>query len=128
MKRYMWIMFACILLVSLVSSGYSMGSNPQSRAVPIEAKVGQSFTLKLDSNPTTGYRWQLNGSLDEKVIKLLDSRYEVREGHLIGGGGEEIWTFRVVGQGTANISLKYIRPWEKDLPPAKTRDYILRVE
>jgi len=83
--------------------------------------AGDILTVKLESNPTTGYRWELVEPADEKVLKLLDQRYEqspVEKG-LVGAGGVETWRFRAVGRGSASLKLEYIRPWEKSVVPAK---------
>jgi predicted secreted protein len=84
----------------------------------IEANIDQTFTIIIASNPTTGYQWKLAQSLDEKIIKLVSSRYIPPKKRLIGSGGKEEWVFRAVGKGVAAIILEYNRPWEGD-PTAK---------
>ena len=42
------------------------------------------------------------------------------EGGLVGGGGEEIWTFLAVNRGDTEITMEYVRPWEKTHHPVKT--------
>ncbi len=86
----------------------------------IEVKVGQEFDIVLKSNPTTGYSWKLARPLDKKMLELVKSKYKAPEGSTLGKGGEEVWTFRGMGKGKTSISLKYVRPWEKDKPPAET--------
>lgn len=38
-------------------------------AQPIEVLVGQAFSLTLESNPSTGYHWQLAQPVDETIVK-----------------------------------------------------------
>jgi tripartite-type tricarboxylate transporter receptor subunit TctC len=93
----------------------------------IETQVGQEVTITLDSNATTGYRWQLAEPLDESILELVGSEYEPPEGGGIGAGGQELWTFRGVGQGESEIALKYVQPWEEDAAPAKERTFTVVV-
>lgn len=91
----------------------------------IEVRVGQEFNITLESNPSTGYGWQLAKQLNETILVLIGSEYKSSEsGELIvGAGGTEIWTFRAVNSGTAEISLKYVRPWETDVPPIEEQSF-----
>ena len=93
----------------------------------IEAVAGKTFTVTLESNPTTGYRWRLVSPLDESVVRLLDTKYEPRRPGLLGAGGLERWTFRAEHAGRADIRLEYVRPWEKGVPPARTARFTIRV-
>ena len=91
-------------------------------------KVGEIFELGLESNPTTGYQWQLAQPLNEDIVMLINSEYFPPEGELVGAGGKEIWTFETVGPGTVEISFKYIRPWEVDVPVEKEQSFVIIVE
>ncbi len=97
-------------------------------AKPVKIPAGSEFTLTLESNRTTGYQWQLAVTPYEKVVKLIGNRYELPDTKLIGAGGREIWTFKAVGNGKAEIVLKYVRPWEKDVPPVKEAVFTVVVE
>jgi inhibitor of cysteine peptidase len=81
---------------------------------------GCRFAVRLRSNPTTGYGWQLAKPLDEKIVVLVTNDYIHPGTRLVGAGGNEVWVFKAVGRGQAEIALKYVRPWEKDRPPAET--------
>ena len=81
---------------------------------------GCRFAVRMRSNPTTGYGWQLAKPLDEKIVVLVTNDYIQPGTGLIGAGGNEVWIFKAVGRGQLEIALKYVRPWEKDRPPAET--------
>ena len=93
----------------------------------IEARVGETFVIVLESNRTTGYSWELTKPLNEKVAKFVVSEYVSRGVGFPGRGGEQRWTFHGESAGTASIALAYMRPWEKDMPPAKTQTYAVSV-
>lgn len=89
---------------------------------------GKQFSITLDSNPTTGYHWELVDLPNEDVVKLVGNAYRGPEAtKLLGAGGKEIWTFKAVGRGEATIRMKYVRPWEKGAPPEKTAEFAVTV-
>ena len=94
---------------------------------PIRIKAGEEFSIVLDSNPTTGYSWQLEKSFDKDVLGLIEHGYLPPESPRRGAGGREIWDFRARKEGTAEIRLEYRRPWEKDKLPIRTRTFTVLV-
>jgi inhibitor of cysteine peptidase len=95
---------------------------------PIHAKAGEIFSIILDSNPTTGYQWQLANPLDEKVLKLISSEYRMPETQMVGAGGKEVWTVKALSTGQTTISFEYVRPWEKDREPAKKAIFTINIQ
>jgi inhibitor of cysteine peptidase len=93
----------------------------------VQRTVGETFSIVLDSNPTTGYQWQLANPPDEKIVKLIRSEYRASKTNLTGAGGKEIWTFVTLDTGQTAISFKYVRPWEKDKEPKKNVEFTLYV-
>jgi inhibitor of cysteine peptidase len=81
----------------------------------IDATVGQPFSVSLESNPTTGYRWELAQPLDESILQLVQNTYQRSGPAMPGAGGTEVWTFEPLCQGASMIALRYRRPWE---PPS----------
>lgn len=112
-------MRALILLVPLIMGGNDPGSGPpHPRNAPaaeqdsvVHARVGEEFTLVLQSNATTGYRWMLADSLDESLLRLVDQRYvpDPNPEQRVGAGGREAWVFAAVAPGEAGIRLRYAR-------------------
>ena len=95
----------------------------------IAAKVGDTFVIKLESNATTGYSWRL-AELKTGTVEKVSNVYEPAktQGRLVGSGGIEVWTFKAVSKGNVTITLEYVRPWEKDIPPIKTAKYSVSVK
>ena len=91
----------------------------------IETAVGKSFTITLDSNPTTGYHWQIARQMDTGMVELIDSQYIAPKTDLVGAPGKEEWHFRAIREGKAIISFDYVRPWEKDELPGQTESFIV---
>jgi len=97
-------------------------------SLEIEVAPGQHFTLVLDSNATTGYLWEIISPKESTIIKLVGSEYRKSQTGLIGAAGKEVWTFEATGKGKTEIIFKYIRPWEKDMPPAKTVTFKVNIK
>ena len=68
-------------------------------ATTIQVEVGQRFSIALEANPTTGYRWRLEGRPNEEVVQLVGSEYRRPQHGLPGAGGKVVFTFRAVGRG-----------------------------
>ncbi len=109
------------LLILTVAMANSQGTTNMSEKTedylnpgePIKVKAGQTFTIRMESNPTTGYGWQLSKALDNK-ISLVTNAFIPPDSNLCGAGGHEAWTFKAIGEGQTEISLIYVRPWEQD--------------
>lgn len=96
--------------------------------IPVAARAGDQFTITLDSNHTTGYGWQLSGKPNAKIVQSLKNAYNEPAQPMPGRGGTETWTFKAVGKGTTSITLVYVRPWEKNVAPAKTQKLSVTVQ
>jgi inhibitor of cysteine peptidase len=76
----------------------------------ITARVGEEFTVALESNPTTGYGWEAH--YDSAILQLID-RWFSPSGPGIGSGGIERFRFKCLAVGESRLRLMYKRPWEK---------------
>ena len=79
-----------------------------------EVNVDDLFKVALCSNPTTGFKWSEPVQIsDNTVVEQAGYEFVPPEGEqLVGGAGQEIWTFKALTEGTATISMEYSRPWE----------------
>ncbi|MEZ4502537.1 MAG: protease inhibitor I42 family protein [Dehalococcoidia bacterium] len=88
-----------------------VGADDSGSSVSLE--VGQRLRVTLESNPTTGYSWQLTGAPDPAVLEqVLGPIYIGGASDLVGAAGTETFDFLAVGAGTTSISLEYARPFE----------------
>ncbi|OFW66423.1 MAG: hypothetical protein A2Z12_05185 [Actinobacteria bacterium RBG_16_68_21] len=121
------IIIVGVLLVALIAAGalvalamsgdepsgplvYSAGDDGRS----IEVKVGESFTVVLEGNPTTGYSWQVEG-VDEAILSVGEPDYK-SDSDLVGSGGTFTFTFTALSAGESQVRLGYSRPWESVAP------------
>lgn len=107
----------------------SVGALLASAAEPIVCEttvaVGQQTRVCLESNPSTGYSWQLAEPLAAdspvKVELNLAPPCESRsEGDLplVGAPTPTLVNITGLAPGSATLRLTYSRPWEKDEAPA----------
>lgn len=123
MKRIMF--FALFVLLSV--SGYS-GEIYDNPYIPIEVKAGQKFIICLESNPTTGYDWEIAKPLDSNIVRFVYSSYKPGRRKILGGGGRRLWVFKAVGRGKTEVLFRYVRPWEKGVPPVDKKMFKFVVE
>jgi inhibitor of cysteine peptidase len=88
----------------------------------VDLSSGQVLAITLESNPTTGYRWELS-QVDEAVLSQVgeaEFRKAPTEGEqVVGAGGTETLRF-AAATGETTLTLVYHRPWEEDVEPLET--------
>ncbi len=77
-------------------------------ARPIEVQAGETFEIIIDSNPTTGYHWEIIGELNG--VEFISREYMADKPVLAGSGGMDIWTFKAVATGQMQITLGSFPP------------------
>jgi inhibitor of cysteine peptidase len=115
------------LMASVAFTGCTTGPSEFSDpADTIEVKRGEEFVIVLESNPSTGFRWTLQASLDPAVLRLLITEYRSGSGGgVVGAGGHEYWHFGAEGPGITLIPMAYVGPGGG--APAKTAFFTVKV-
>jgi len=96
----------------------------------VDVPAGQSFTITLPSNASTGYRWSVTGvdrSLGEP--KQTDAPGDVTRP---GSSGTQSFTWATTSPiddltGKHTITLGYNRPWSETSPPEKTFEVTVNI-
>jgi inhibitor of cysteine peptidase len=72
------------------------------------------LTVTLCSNPTTGFQWSENAEISNpQVIAQTEHKFLTpEEKNIVGGAGQEVWTFSALEPGQTSVYLEYSRPWE----------------
>jgi len=83
--------------------------------------VGEEFSFQLESNPGTGYSWQLQ-EIDEAVLRLKSQTPIAPEDGRMGAPGYERFVFEGVGPGAQTLVLHYRRVWETDADPLEVHE------
>jgi predicted secreted protein len=94
----------------------------------IHTIAGQSFTIALPANHSTGYSWRLARPLDVAILRQASETYREDSLGRIGGGGREFWTFEALAAGATEIYFEYARPFEKDAAPVNSARYRIEIK
>lgn len=96
MKKTVFTVLAAILLIS------ACGKEPL---------MPQTVSIALESNPTTGYSWQIEQSEELFKVESTYAENEHAEG-MVGIGGTETFTLTPLKSGKNEVTLTFARPWE----------------
>ncbi len=113
-------LMALLTAAALMSSQAMAVTTPlptEDKPVVMVQSSHPEFSIKLKSNPSTGYNWYLRGydaTLLQPVKKTAEGSTDKK---LLGAAGYEIWTFRMKQHGfvvpmQTFIRFVYARSWE----------------
>lgn len=116
-----------ILLISFATSNMLVAigktkSNKRDNQV-IEVKEGNTFTIKLEQNPSTGYSWQFERPYNQSYLQLVEQKDLPRKALLPGAPVMHQWVFKALKPGTTLIVLEYIRPWDSIRQNVRREEY-----
>ncbi len=86
----------------------------------ISVAKGDVLTVRLPSNVTTGYGWSVAQAAPGMLAAPEPPGYQPPAASQPGAGGTQTFTIPVNAGGAGWLQLVYRRPFEKDVPPART--------
>jgi len=117
------MMLGLLLLAAIAACGSKPASPIEltgtSNAPQQALAVGQQLKITLDSNPSTGYRWAVDGAVPPQLQQVAEASYD-GTANMPGAGGTEVWTFVGKSAGTGALKLKYWRSFEPTATPVRT--------
>jgi inhibitor of cysteine peptidase len=88
---------------------------------------GDTLEVSLPATSGTGYTWQAVPIADPLAKPVGEMKF--RTDHAIpGASGNQVFRYLLDASGTGTIEMHYLRPWEKDTPPAKVFKLLLIVK
>lgn len=116
MNKFIRLIFMVVAL-----SACSPSLKPTDPAIPIEKSVGDQFQIVIEANPTTGYHWEIVDSSALTQVEFIGKEYKsTSEPGLTGGGGLDIFTFKIISAGETNITLGNYPPSNDPVDPVAT--------
>ncbi|MFC1938694.1 protease inhibitor I42 family protein [Chloroflexota bacterium] len=104
-------LFGCTVASVNLTCDDFMSQNNITRELSV--RTGDSFTVTLCSNPTTGFQWESAVISDQSVLTETGHQFVSPEDeNLVGAAGKDGLTFQALKKGTSTISIAYSRPWE----------------
>ena len=121
------VVFACTLALA-VALAVAGCASPTSEAhltgadsgKTVELAVGVSLGIDLEENVTTGYSWVLDGSVPGVLTMVGDEQKASENTGVVGAAGVHTFEYKAAKAGEGDLTLVYVRPWEKGVAPAKT--------
>lgn len=136
MKRL--IFFLISILLFIVACGSISTATPTETTTetieatdpdqPIQVSAGNEFNIVVQSNPSTGYHWELISDLDRNIVEFISKDYKADEPVLIGSGGVDIWVFKAVNSGETTITLGSYPPSNDVVDPEQTLTFAVIVK
>jgi inhibitor of cysteine peptidase len=124
MKNLFVFFILAILLVGCTTSNPTAAPSTRPAvtdpATPIEVQAGETFNIVIDDNPSTGYHWEFTDELDGNIVEFVSRDYTVDEPVMPGSGGVDIWIFKALSAGQAQIALGSFPPGADDGEAAQT--------
>lgn len=85
----------------------------------IDVASGSTFMVRIGSNPSTGYSWELVSGNENGAVVAIEEGY-VQGADMPGAPGTQTFTFRAERTGVHVLTFAYRRPWETGVPPERT--------
>ncbi len=126
MKKLVILGFVAIMMVPLLAIGCGGGSGSSTIELTLDDFAAQNnivknvtinaqdtLTVKLGSNPSTGYSWG-DAEIGNTAIVTQTSRDYLAPTAtgIVGAPGTDVWVFNGKSAGTTTINFSYSRSWE----------------
>jgi len=79
---------------------------------PVRATTGETFDVRLEGIPTSGYSWELDPHGLSGMVELIAAELVLPPGQAAGGAAVQVFRFRATGSGEARLRFRYRRRWE----------------
>lgn len=119
-RQFVCIIVFIVLIFSLDGCNWLFAAEQSTRNV----KVGKTFFIELETNPSTGYQW--NPVFDSEYFILESSVVEGRNERIVGAPTKVRFTFVPIKSGISVIVFNYTRSWEPGT--VKTERFRFNVE
>lgn len=129
MKKILFLFaLSALVLASCRGGGSDEIFQISDPARQLEAAAGSEFKIVIESNPTTGYHWELVEDLDGSIVEFVSKDYRPDEPVTTGSGGVDVWTFKAIAAGETEIMLGYYPPSNDPTEPEQTVTFSLAVK
>lgn len=108
-----------------VTKVVTVNQNQNGGAVTL--KQGDTLTVSLPGNLTTGYTWEAL-PMDPVILTQTGNAEMTPYSNAIGAGGIINLNFKTVQKGEAKLTLVYHRPWETGVAPISTFEITVTVK
>lgn len=129
MRRFF---FVTLLLLGVSSFAFATSMIPKevridetSNGKTMNIFLGQTLSISLGENPTTGYRWTVE-DFKPSLLEQLETIFKAG-GSAVGAGGTRIFGFLAKKVGETQLKLEYQRPWAETAKPEKSFSISIKI-
>lgn len=126
MHTMIWRVLLVLSVAAVALGAAACGDKPVELSMADNGKdvrvdTGETFTIALEANPTTGYSWSVMEGTGLIIEQQGEPTYtQASKTPIAGGGGSQAFVFKATNGGATTLKLGYARPWETGVPPIKT--------
>ena len=113
MKKIVILLTLAVCLLGAKAAYANADINVETRT----PALGQTFTVTLDQNATTGFSWLMVQNPDKKIVSLISDTYVAPNSKLVGASGKRTWKFKAHRSGQTTIRLWYAKWWDPTQTP-----------
>jgi inhibitor of cysteine peptidase len=102
---------AILLALAALIASPAQAETPET----VRLAAGATTTIALTQNPSTGYRWRLNGAASRNLslVRIADAGFTPGASGRLGAPGLQRFSIAARRPGTAVAVFEYARPWER---------------
>ncbi|MCX6272475.1 MAG: protease inhibitor I42 family protein [Bacteroidetes bacterium] len=115
-------------LLLFVWTSHSLMAQPKETAnqVKVNLKVAQEYKVRLKSTPSQGYSWNISGSYDTTLIKLVSRTFiPGKDSTLPGKPGDDVFTFKALQKGETTVRMALMKQGSRHVP--RVEDYLFTI-
>jgi inhibitor of cysteine peptidase len=109
-----------LIFITACSSSKQVNLTAADKDSQVDVRAGDQIIITLDSNPSTGYTWEVKDLNTTILEQVGDPVFSSSNPGLVGSVGSLTITFKALKAGTATLTLVYHRPWETGIDPIDT--------
>jgi inhibitor of cysteine peptidase len=129
-SRNFWLVLALLLIASCANQPAAISVGIELSGQTIRMQVGQQLAVTLPSNPSTGYRWEVETIDESLLLQQGEPEYQplgITGTPMPGEGGSETYRFEAVSRGEAPLRLFYRHPSD-DGEPAEIFFLMIKIQ
>ncbi len=123
MKYLLLFIFAAFVSCSTETRVIKLGDTEET----VSFKNGETISLSLQSQLSTGYRWSIEKKPD--FIEIISQNEVITDDAQMAGGFDyQVFKIKAVKPGEGDIILQYFQPWKKEENPYKSKKIKITVK
>ncbi len=128
MARRLAVLAMIGVLASCVGGSEPIVLTDEDSGAEVEVESGERFEVHLESNPSTGFEWVVDGASVPEVVEVVSRSVEAADGDLVGAPATQVFVIEATRTGAGVLRFEYIRQFEDPVIPERIVEYIVGVD